>query len=123
MVKVVMTSLLGRKTDLFSEHALLREVFEQFHEDCAGTVNGELLQQKDLDKPLLLFEKDAEIRITSIPKTDEPLEEMPEGNTIQYGCREFEALTALRKAREALDEAIRAIEALGTPLADDESPF
>ena len=123
MVKVVMISTAGRKIDLFSEHALLREVFEQFHEDCTGTVNGELIQQEDLEKPLLLFGKDAEVRIASFPKTDESSVEVPVGGSIQYGCREYKALTALRKAKDALDEAIKAIEALGTPLDADEPPF
>ena len=123
MVKAVMISSSGRKTDLFSEHALLRDVFEQFHEDCAGTVNGELLQQEDLDKPLLLFGKESEMWIVSTSKAVEPSEEAPVYGAVQYGCREYKALTALRKAKEALDEAIQAIEALGTPLDDEEPPF
>ena len=123
MVKVVMTSAAGCKSDLFSEHALLREVFEQFHEDCAGVVNGDLLQQEDFDKPLLLFGREAEVWITSVPKKDKSSEEVPVSGSLQYGCSEWDALTALHKARVALDEAIKGIEALGIQLIDDESPF
>ena len=123
MVKVVLTSSLGRKTDLFSEHTLLREVFEQFHEGCAGTVNGKLLQQEELDKPLLLFGKESEVWIVSTPKADESSEGTPVYGTVQNGCKENKALSAFQKAKETLNEVIQAIEALGMSLDDDEPPF
>lgn len=50
MIKVMMMSIFGRKIDLFSEHTSLRDVFNRFHVECAGTANGVELREEDFDK-------------------------------------------------------------------------
>ncbi len=114
MIKVVMTSTDGRKTELFSEKASLREVYDQFHMDYVGMVNGEILQQGDLGKPLREFELDSVVELTSVVAAypamfcdDEPEDSSPvAARKKDDKVRQIkEVITAL--AREGWEKLIR----------------
>ena len=120
MIKVIMLSAEGRETDLFPEHDTFREVLDHFHVDYAVMVNGKLLQQKDLDKQLLLFSKDAEIRITLSRRTDETEEIIPVIHPYYPDDRKEKTILGLMKAKEIIE---RAMEVLGMPSDDIEPPF
>ncbi len=116
MIKVMMMSIFGQKTDLFSEHTSLRDVFNRFHVECVGTANGVELQEEDFDKSLLTFSEDAEVAITAVQKSKKEEETIPEPGPVIVNCTHNEVKEALLKVKEALDAALMALE-------EEELPF
>ena len=116
MIKVMMMSFFGRKTELFSEHIPLRDVFGRFHAECAGTANGTELQEEDFDKPLLTFCEDDEVIINAFPKKEKESEMIPEPGPAIVRCTHNEVKETLLKVKEALDAALKALE-------EEELPF
>ena len=116
MIKVMMMSFFGRKTELFSEHTPLRDVFSRFHVECAGTANGNELQKEDFDKPLLTFSEDDEVMIKAFPKKEKVSERIPEPGPVIVHCTHNEVKEAPLKVKKALDAALKALE-------EEELPF
>ena len=66
MMKVILTTPLGIKTDLFPEHFSVRQVLEQFQADWSKVVtevDGEILFEEELDSDLCEFGRDDEVQI------------------------------------------------------------
>ena len=123
MIKVRMITPEEQKTDLLPEHLLFREMLGHFHGDAmnsAITVNGTLLEEKDLDRSLAEFSRDAELTVVSIRNGESESREKPEDGARNGNA---EVLKALIEARKALNEAMdTAVKVLGVT-QPEELPF
>ena len=78
MIKVLLTTMAGRKTDLFPESFTFKEVFREFQVDCvckAILVDGELIPEEKLRSSLREYSQDSIMHITVstiTEKTEEP---------------------------------------------------
>lgn len=73
MIKVVLISTSGRKSDMFAEHQTIREVFDYFGVDysvATNSLDGIRLGVGDMDKSLKEMGVTTECRLSSIVKTD-----------------------------------------------------
>lgn len=129
MVKVILETAAGRQVDIFPEHIPVREALDELHADCesgAYAVNGVRLDKEDLEKDLVHFCKEDEVRIYSVPKTaqkfvDEP-EDIPErAGFVTLG--EMEAYAALARIKEVVDQVMSELGAHVEPIEVDEVPF
>ena len=129
MVKVILETASRRLVDLFPEHVSLREALDQLREDCdisAYAVSGVRLDEEDLEKDLVHFSKEDEVRIIAVSKSapkcvDEP-EEMPERAGFVTPS-EMEAYAALSRIKEVVDQVMRGLGAHVEPIETDEVPF
>ena len=123
MVKVVLTSFGGRKTELFSDHTPLREALSQLHAEATNAVlcvNGTRLGDEDYDKALHEFSRDAEVRMDLLREREEPQAEMPFSSSDSDS--EYVAVP-LKEMREAINKARQALDDLLMILSKDEVPF
>ena len=148
MVKVFLTSAMGRESDLFPEHMALREVLDSFgvnDENSVYMVDGEVIREEDMEKPLHMFGKDSVVKITSLLKPgqdpeispDDTLKEIPEERTAdvrvsfpdseQAGSQEFSQISLekdkYREAFRALSELRDTLDAVLKELKQAELPF
>lgn len=73
MVKVILTTTAGRKSDMFAEHQTPREILEYFDVDysvATNSIDGIRLGIGDLDKSLKELGVGAECRMSSVVKID-----------------------------------------------------
>ncbi len=73
MIKVIITTIEGRKTDLFPEHLSVRNAFEELDVDYTisiNAINGSYLHEEDMDKALHTYERDSVVHLSSIVRAD-----------------------------------------------------
>ncbi len=129
MVKVILETASRRLVDLFPEHISVREVLDELHADCESTVyatNGVRLDEEDLEKDLVHFCKEDEVRICAVPKTapkfvDDPEDTTEKANFVTPG--EMEAYAALGRIKEVVDQVMSELGAHVEPIETDEVPF
>ena len=114
MMKVILVTAAGRQVDLMPERFRMRDVFGRFHADAesAYTVNGAILEEEDLDRCLREFSEDDEVRIMPCPERPGEADGFPEGSVIRVGDSKAEIVEiyeALQKAKQAIDEAVKAL--------------
>lgn len=129
MVKVILETASRRQVDLFPEHIPVREVLDELHADCESTVyatNGVRLDEEDLEKDLVHFSKEDEVRIITVSKSAPKFVDGPEDIPERAGfvtLGEMEAYAALGRIKEVVDQVMSGLGAHVEPIETDEVPF
>ena len=112
MVKVVLETETGRRTELMPECLRMRDVLDRFHADAQRVhiVNGACLREEDMARYLREFSEDDEVRIVPVPAPEaDSAEGSWETGTILVDDSNREILSAMHKIQEALNEAYKAL--------------
>ena len=129
MVKVILETASRRLVDLFPEHISVREALNQLREDCdisAYATNGVRLDEEDLEKDLVHFSKEDEVRIITVSKSAPKFVDGPEDIPERAGfvtLGEMEAYAALGRIKEVVDQVMSGLGAHVEPIETDEVPF
>ena len=114
MIKVILTTMAGRKSDLFPESFTIREVFDALQEDCTSKVllsDGTVIPEEDLGRCLREYAKDDDMRISTV--TYPPVETEPYPFSLDLPSEEesiSSVYDALIQMRNKLNETTKKLE-------------